>query len=252
MSPKSFSASRGSFLVAAAVATVALSGLTNTASASIIYQDNFTGSSGSPLNGTTPTTDTNRATWTADSNWSANGSVTVTSNSSQQYPSAHLPFVPSAGNVYTLSATLSPTTNWISIGFEGSSGSPWTAPSLAVYVVLTSGGYGRTIFNGGVYGSPIYSGVGKTAQVVLDTTGIDWTATTSYAGTVAYTVTYTGASGANPNPTGISMVNFNDQQASGQVGSFSLTSTSVPEPTSLGLAAVGGLGMLLLKRRRTD
>ena len=73
--------------------------------AATIYFDPLTGSSANNLNGTTPPTDNYTGTagphtWSASTIFKADGSVTTSGSSG----SAALPFTPTAGNVYTLTA----------------------------------------------------------------------------------------------------------------------------------------------------
>jgi hypothetical protein len=71
-----------------------------------IYADNFTGSSSDPLDGTTPGTESgtlggsSSVAWSAKSDFNADGSI---GNGYNSDGSAALPFVPQAGEIYTLS-----------------------------------------------------------------------------------------------------------------------------------------------------
>ncbi|MHB1767247.1 MAG: hypothetical protein ACYCUV_05270 [Phycisphaerae bacterium] len=121
MFTQSFSISRVFSLAAAVLAATVAVGLADTASASVIYSDNFPGTSTAALNGTSPATDATAATWSAplapgSDGWAANGATTNTTT----HAAALLSFTPVSGNVYTLSATLDPTggnSNWIALGF---------------------------------------------------------------------------------------------------------------------------------------
>lgn len=249
--------SRGCFVVAAAVlAVAAAAGVAGTASAAVIYQDNFPGSSANPLNGSHPAIDLTGAAWSAGSYWKANGSAT---GSSEQV-GAVLPVAVSDGGLYTLTATVAPGSpaagwQWIALGFVsdptgetaglfGSSG-PWmlqepnsnsTAGDLGQY--FASG-------NGNISGyqspeSPV------TMTVVLNTMASQWTAQWYYNGTAVQSSPYVYSS----NPTAITDVGFATNYNSASVSGFSLTGPTVPETAPLDLLAVGGLGLLLLSGRK--
>jgi hypothetical protein len=239
------------------------------ASASTIYSDNFSGSSTpGTLNGAAPTVTTGSATWTADSLWSDSGYI---NSGSSARLSAYLPFTPVAGHIYTLSAGLEVTkeTNpsdtvagdyWFGLGFmtnasttqgwDGGGASPWVlngfyAPSSGVNSLVSTG----PGLSGGQGFGGITSGVNN-YSIVLDTVASTWTYNV-YLTNSAHTNLLIGSSSAAPfssNPV-ITDVGIQDGLGAGNVSNFSLT--VVPEPASLGLFAVGGLGLLLLNRRKT-
>ena len=257
MCTKGLSSSRDCSLAAAALAAAALAGLAGAASASVVYQDNFnrTGS----LNASTPSpTDTAGATWTAGTSITttaaSGGYASLTSTSSMAY----LPFTPVSGNIYTLTASLDPTsgntTNWLALGFfPQSASSVGSAPDAAASVmVLERDNRESQVFNGdgaSVNGPTSPNSGYTTWSITLNTTQSNWTTSFSEVGvsgeTNFQTFTYGGSNGANPT---INTVGFGTNSLAGTVQNFTLV--AVPEPATLGLVAVGGLGLLLLKRRK--
>ncbi len=257
------SVSRGCSLAAATLAAVACIGLASTASASTIYSDSFPGSSSATLNGTTPATDTTGATWTADTAWNADGSLNASIVNNYK---AYLPFAPANGQIYTLSEGINATSNipgypggWIGLFFEPSgtfisptTGAPTGGPAILDGVPTNGSTQFTTLTGPGTGGSPNFnlppiSGTGvQNLQMVLNTGGTYWSVQFSANGTVLGDYSY---SNTNPNPS-IADVGFNSQGANGQVSNFSLTSSAVPEPATLGLFAIGGIGLLLAARRR--
>lgn len=254
-----FHGSPSSSLAVAALTVVALTGLSGTASATTIYSDSFPGSSSSPLNGTSPATDATGATWTAFSLWNADGSVNVPNNSGSV--NAYLPFTPTSGRVYTLTLGMDATSGngWLGLAFLSSgagltsgggvplyqNAAPWMAdwtsgnPNAAISTFTGPG-------TGGVdnWDYP-YSGTGvQNLQMVLNTAGANWTVQFSDNGTALGSL-YTYAT----NPT-IGDVGLGTSDVSGQVSNFSLTSSAVPEPATLGLFGIGGIGLLLVGRKR--
>jgi len=88
---------------------------------SIIYSNDFNGSSSVLLNGVAPTVDTLGNTWQAGTDFKNDGTVL---NASGFDAGAFLAFTPSVGEIYTLSATVNPSAvsliDWIGLGFSSS------------------------------------------------------------------------------------------------------------------------------------
>ena len=242
-------------------AAIAIAGVTalalgsTAARAGVIYQDNFSGSSSNSLVGLLPTTDTGGAKWAtaldvgAADTFQADGSVTSITTNYGDY----LPFSPENGNIYTLSATLDPASvGWVGISFgayvPGDRGG--VGPSMISHYETTTAtitefaiGNTATTFTG-TANVPL----DQTASIVLNTMSTQWTATYYYNSKDLGSVTY--AAGSNPtgiNGVTIAAVGSSASPFSGSVASFELQ--TVPEPATLGLFVLGGMGLLLAGRK---
>ncbi|MGC9260930.1 MAG: PEP-CTERM sorting domain-containing protein [Phycisphaerae bacterium] len=254
-------------VAAGALAMLGLALASGTASAAVIYQDSFSGSGA--LNGAAPTVDNgSSSTWTAATQWADSGYFNANTDGTGR-ATAQLGFTPQANNIYTLSATVSLTSGannaaYLSIGFLSDansgnltdgwdqnpppSGQPSAAPWALVTILDNSGTYftGPGTANAAGFSIPGSGDLtNNTIALVLNTTSSTWTYQVYDNGTLE--------SGSNPialpNGTSITAVGMQGASAIGTVSNFELS--SVPEPATLGLVAVGGLGLLLLKRRKT-
>lgn len=236
--------------------TAALVGFTaiQASAAIVLYSDNFSGNVANNLHATTPDTTIGTNTWTAQTNWKANGSIAGTGTAvGAADHSAFLAFTPTTGMVYTLSATLAKPAGtgggmWAGIGFTNNNltgnffggtnnASPWMIYRAEIDQIATFGGPGTTNGSGNLSG---YTG-SQTMTIVLDTTGAQWEAEWFVGAVSVDTFTYT------TNPT-ISFIGLGRENGAGaDFSSFSLT--AVPEPSTALLGGLGGL-LLLLRRRR--
>lgn len=210
-----------------------------------IYADNFTGSSSDPLDGTTPGTESgtlggsSSVAWSAKSDFNADGSI---GNGYNSDGSAALPFVPQAGEIYTLSTTLDTTAGgWLAVGFEDSDSTNQTFYSSnggSAWMLQGSGGAAYFPGPGTTGGVGVDSPAVATLSIVLDTTEPAWTESFFVDGT-AVAGPLTPAS----NPT-INYVALGELgPVAGTASNFSLTTAAVPEPSTWG-ALLSGFGLL--------
>ncbi len=269
---------RGCSLAAATLAAVACIGLAGTAWAStVIYQDNFSGSSSTPLNGAKPTVDNGTSTaWTATGGSTAFADSGYTSESNSAGAVAYLNFTPVSGHVYTLSAGLYTTSvytpdpgwDWLAVGFvlnpTTTSGTSFvfneTAPGAYAFMQVYAPGSASasgTAYSGPDGGNSPYidpfnapSGTANGPQnvsIVLDTGASAWTYQFFDNGAAVSPIE---SFSSNPAITAVGLNTQGPNTVVGQVSNFELTSSPVPEPATLGLFAVGGLALVLIGRKR--
>ena len=236
-----------SSIVAAALAAVACVGLAGAASAGIIYQDSFSGTNTTPLNGAALTVDNGTSSkWTAGTGSAghigfADSGYTSEPAASTTGEAAYLNFTPVSGQVYTLSVgmqTGSPNSgNWLALGFltnpststgRFDAGGPGATPWALVRPPNTSfspsnASYAGTLFTGpgaAVYGENFFAPAGtgsgpQNVSIVLNTGNSAWTYQVFDNGTAVSPV----EGFQNPNPTIIAVGLSNDGY--GTTGQFS-------------------------------
>ena len=243
------------------------------AQATTIYSDSLSGSDTAPLTGTTPATDTTAAKWTLNGavgdGFYADGLTPGSTGGNFTYSINYLPYntgtnLIAAGNIYTVSAVLSPTSgatgNWLAMGFlDGGSLFNNATKTSGPWMLLTDAGQTQTFGGPGVnnqYAAGTTNGnvTGGTAEVVLNTSSAQWTTQWLYEAPSATSFTslgtYTYAAGANPTTLGgVGIADY--QSAPGQIQNFQFTSVATPEPATFGIFGIGIAGLLLLKKRRT-
>jgi hypothetical protein len=224
-------------LCGALLMTTALLG--SKASATTIYSQTFTGSS-STLAGTTSTT--GGGTWAGGNILNLNGNTNPTTGVNG---AVSLPFTPSSGFVYDLSATINVTAaaNWLGVGFLQNN----TTYGFLDVSPVTPTALQRTTPTWENFPVANASLTSNDVLVRLDTTGAQWT-TSFFQGGVQMGSTYTYTSG---NPT-INYVGFvmegDGLGVTGNVSAFQLI--AVPEPSTYALLVAGGVGSLWFRRRR--
>jgi len=237
------------------------------ARAETIYNESFGGSGNQKLHRTSP--DIGAEAWTASKAWKANGTIAQTP-SAKKDDSAFLPFVPSPGNVYTLTATVTVPAggqidaDWIGLGFTNAAETGSTTinnkgffanPNDASPWVLYRGTTEVKTFAGpGATASAIegqFAGPTITLSIQLDTRAAEWAAEWFVDGSSVRTETFV----SNPP---IAYVGFGrDNGASSTLSSFELTTSpdskrvSIPESDTYALlAGLTGLACVMLRRRR--
>ena len=227
-----------------------LTALASSVSAQIIYSDTFnrgTPAATAALDGSTPTTDTAGANWTANSTWTTNGTSADTDTGN-----AFLPLTIAPGHTYTVSANLTATTgDWVALGFAQNDGhlGDWiqNGTNAGPWLLVRSSGNGTQEFAGpDVNNGTGNSGAGVEGalySITLDTTSPGYVATFSEAGTVLATYTYPVAN----DPADL-YVGFGTHDTSDVTVSNFVVTDVVPEPSAWALMLLS-IGTLFFVRR---
>jgi hypothetical protein len=275
---------RRGFRVGAALLGLLGSGLA--AHGAVLISDNFDSvASGANLNGRTPGTTVNGAKWAAATNdFLGNGAGGLNADSRltrSAFVDLGANYLSTNPGLYELSVDItqpstSPSdTSWLGFGFaQGSTalggapdlnnqfvtnnGAPWTLYRLTG-AVATFGGPSNT--NAAGNGTTATLGSTHTFKLQLDTSAAAWTLNGFLDGTQvdlngsAAGNTYSYAGNTNGNPTASHYVGIataqNPTGAVGTIDNFVLTGpVPAPEPATIGLLGLAGVGLLAKRRRR--
>lgn len=232
-----------------AVPLLAVLGFAVSASAAVVYFDDFTTGISGALNGqalVTPAT----STWTA-SNWQKNTSTDSATNSSNN-GSAMVPISFSAGDVIQVTARVvnqTTGTSWVAMGFStgsiatnGSGGRNWTS-WRGDDVLRVHSSNATVVFNSSL--SFVQAGQSNTLDLRVvydfDAATMSWLYKNPSATSWTEYYSQTALSG------GMTHVGFANTANNVAVQSFEVI--NIPEPAALALAGLGGLLMLPRRRR---
>ena len=244
--------------------------MANSASADVVFFDDFdqaTGPTGATVNGLAPDITTGGAVWNADGTIGTDG-VINTPNGLANNDGAYLAFSFTDGNDYLLEASITNNNSpWISLGFVENPAPTSTdrrftlnqanaARGVATILTRNSGNQQETFGGvstgngGGAFGNALYDEAGAIdISILLDLNGDSSTATYTINGDTANAVTLTGVTAADIAGFGFS---YEDNNTSGTaaVDFIRLTEIApVPEPSSVALLGLMGMGVLFRRKR---
>jgi hypothetical protein len=249
----------------------------STGNAQIVYSHDFTAGAAVNVDGTAPTAAYDYAGGSSSAIWNDALGVNNTHsmlangvNSTTLGDSWLLPFTPQSGYLYTLTASLTFSGNpgnWVGLGFAQHdshnvpsgygrfSDSGNNGPTGYDWMILTESSGNVQYFGGAKAANTIFNANGAftagpqtlTAEVLLNTSGANWTVS-AYVNGVQMGTNFTYSA----NPT-ISAVGFTQNAlstpANYQWNSLALTAT-VPEPSALALTGLGLAGLFATRRGR--
>lgn len=236
------------------------------ANAAVIVAESF-GGSGATLNGTVAgtfaagiTSAGGSSTWTAGTDFLDNGVVTDNAAKSAAYLNLGSYINDTKGTaagMFELTMTISETTSaWLSLGFATSNtpgtGGDFTALSGMGNIIYREDGEldmwaGPGTTFGGVDGQNGYSGA-RILTVTLDLTGYD--GVTDF-GTVSWSDSSLGSLGSISYNSDVNFgsILISESASGGTVSALSLDHTAIPEPTTTALLGLGGLALILRRRK---
>jgi len=246
------------WLIAAfALSTLAMLHVAPASAADILYSDNFSGSSGSNLAGTTPDVTVGTNTWQGNTGYKADGSINDITGG------IWLPFTATPGFVYTLSATFFTANNsgdWLGAGFSGGSTTATTRfaeNSGRGWVIVKNDRdvYQRFIGPGatGNAEAAIVDPAGRTSILNIslnatDSNPANWTfSSTLRVNTTNYTV-LTNFPASVTSASQFTAIGLSSQSGIGRYTDFSLTAT--PEPSTYALGAISVFVFAAFSRMR--
>ena len=222
--------------VIATLAGLVLTASSTQAAVYYIYNETFGGSGAADLNGTTADNYTGGNTWTASTDWKADGTIAGSTRGADD-DSAFLAFAPVSGNVYNLSATVTlPTVGfsssaWLGLGFTNGNdtGNFFSSPNNASPWMLYRNNSEVKTFDGpGTTGTNVGEGnFGGTItmSIELDTTAAQWTSEWFVDGSSVRTETFA----SNPTITNVgfgqggwSKLDHNELQSDCRAGTIHL------------------------------
>jgi hypothetical protein len=153
-----------------------------------LYDENFTGAAATTLNGQIPDVDQNGGSnqWRAHTNFTADGNMNPPAGGT----GAFLPFIPTAGFVYTLSASLTNVTtvsnNWMAIGFAESvpANAATTTGNDYRFISGASSGKAWMLFRGQFSGTGLTHQTHRGSADVGTATPVDWSASFAAGGNI--------------------------------------------------------------------
>jgi len=223
----------------------------------VLYSDNFSGSSGSNLAGTTPDVTVSTNTWQGNTGYKADGSIDNITGG------IYLPFTATPGFVYTLSVTFftaSGSGDWLGAGFSG--GSPTATNRLPdnqgrgwVIVKNDRDVYQRFIGPGaaGSGEASIINPGGQTSILNISLNATDpspsnWTfSSTLRVNNTNYTV-WTNSPANVTSANQFTAIGLSSQSGTGRFTDLSLIAT--PEPSTYALGAVSAVVFAAFSRMR--